>query len=47
MSIKANLEAIQQTIPADVTLVAVSKTKPVSEMALVVRFYMLISHMLQ
>ena len=32
MSIKANLEAIQQTIPADVTLVAVSKTKPVSDL---------------
>ena len=32
MSIKANLEAIQQTIPADVTLVAVSKTKPVADL---------------
>ena len=29
MSIKENLETIQSSIPADVTLVAVTKTKPV------------------
>jgi PLP dependent protein len=32
MSIKDNLEVIQQTIPAHVTLVAVSKTKPVTDL---------------
>lgn len=32
MSIKENLKEIQSTIPADVTLVAVSKTKPVEDL---------------
>lgn len=30
--IKANLDKIKQTIPSDVTLIAVSKTKPVSDL---------------
>jgi PLP dependent protein len=30
--IKANLDKIRQTIPSDVTLIAVSKTKPVSDL---------------
>ena len=30
--IKENLEAVRATIPANVTLVAVSKTKPVSDL---------------
>ena len=32
MSIKKNLQSINSTLPQDVTLVAVSKTKPVSKL---------------